>query len=974
VSASDRPLLPGSAPLLVGRERELALLREHLDAAMRGHGSLVLIGGEAGIGKTALAEAVGQKADRHGALVLVGHCYDALATPYGPWLEVFSSYRCSDGGPSLPAPFATPGSVGEVTNQAALLRQVLDFFIALATQQPVVLLFEDLHWAEAGSLDVLRFVARAIAPLPLLLLATYRSDELAPTVPLYPLLPALMREAQAERLDLRPLDATAMRALVDMRYGLAPPDADRLVAYLRGRTEGHPLFACEMLRDVEETGVLHREGADWRLGDFGGVAVPPLLRQVIDIRVARLSDETQRLLRIASVAGQDVPYAVWAAVAEVDEDALLDAVAEAEAAHIVAENRDGTGAAFTHALVREAIYAQVRPSQRRHWHRAVGATLAATPHADADAVAFHFQCAGDARAVAWLIRAGDRAHRAWAWGVAIARFASALEMLDASHADPMERGWLLYRLSTLRIFTDAERALTDLDEAARLADEAKDRALAAHVRYKQGNIRFLEGDVRSAIETVEQSLADLRALDETERARLPSLPLETALDESFVVGMLATMLGLTGRYTRVAVLTAQMEAEALPWRALVHRGLAEMHAGLGHPDAALREFAATRDAMLERGDYREAGRCMIDALQHALLVYRTDDRSACREAAAEAERLYALTSSDYFPLHVWRRGLPLLAVEGEWGDADAVAQEVLAGGSRAYRLGTIVVVASIARARGDIALAWSLVRAGMPSGTASEPGDIPWFRSVLAAQAVAARLALDEGNLVLAQEWAACRERWVTWAGDVPGRAEQYLLEAECRRRAGDTIGARAAVRQALETASDPRQPLTLLAAHRLLGELDTDAGRLAEAEVHVRDALALADACAAPYERALTLLALADLRTATGDGDAARTALDDAHAICEPLGARPALARVEALAAHLTVPPTSAPPYPASLSSREVEILRLVAEGLTNPQVAERLFLSRRTVEQHLRSVFTKTGTPSRAAAARWAAEQGLT
>jgi DNA-binding CsgD family transcriptional regulator len=177
----------------------------------------------------------------------------------------------------------------------------------------------------------------------------------------------------------------------------------------------------------------------------------------------------------------------------------------------------------------------------------------------------------------------------------------------------------------------------------------------------------------------------------------------------------------------------------------------------------------------------------------------------------------------------------------------------------------------------------------------------------------------------------------------------------------------------ALAHASDPRQPLALLAAHRLLGELATDARQFADAEQHLQASLTLADACAAPYERALTLLALTQLRAITGDVDMARQHIDAVRTICVPLGATPTLARADALVAQLDAAHPATTSYPAGLSAREVEVLRLVAAGLSNPQVGERLFLSPRTVEQHLRSIFNKTSAPSRAAAARWAAENGI-
>jgi DNA-binding CsgD family transcriptional regulator len=245
---------------------------------------------------------------------------------------------------------------------------------------------------------------------------------------------------------------------------------------------------------------------------------------------------------------------------------------------------------------------------------------------------------------------------------------------------------------------------------------------------------------------------------------------------------------------------------------------------------------------------------------------------------------------------------------------------------------------------------------------------------------MAAAFALNDSDSLLAHAWLSAHDRWLAWSGMVVGRVEGQLGWAAYHRTAGDLSQARAHADAALALATEPRQPLALLAAHCALGDLDTATGRYADAAAHLDAALTLADACAAPYERALTLLSLTELRLATGDRLAAAALLSDACTILEPLEAHPALARAATLAAALALEEapasTSAPSgeYPDGLSAREVEVLRLVAQGLTNAQAAERLYLSPRTVDQHLRSIYNKLGVSSRAAAARWAAEHNLT
>jgi tetratricopeptide (TPR) repeat protein len=211
-------------------------------------------------------------------------------------------------------------------------------------------------------------------------------------------------------------------------------------------------------------------------------------------------------------------------------------------------------------------------------------------------------------------------------------------------------------------------------------------------------------------------------------------------------------------------------------------------------------------------------------------------------------------------------------------------------------------VGAMARAQAEADEAWALVREGVPNGPLTEPGTTHF--TALDLQCLAARLALDGGEHALARQWLEAHDCWLMWAGDEVcwGRADGQLGWAEYYWALGEPETALRHAERALVHASEPRQPLILLAVHRLIGELDTDAGRYEEAETHLDASLALADACAAPYERALTLLAMAALRAATGTAAVARTLLDQMRAICEPLGAKPALERGDGLAKRLGI------------------------------------------------------------------------
>jgi DNA-binding CsgD family transcriptional regulator len=265
------------------------------------------------------------------------------------------------------------------------------------------------------------------------------------------------------------------------------------------------------------------------------------------------------------------------------------------------------------------------------------------------------------------------------------------------------------------------------------------------------------------------------------------------------------------------------------------------------------------------------------------------------------------------------------------------------------------------------------VRDRLPAGPATAPGTVVFFDTATPVQRVAITLALDAGDLTTAREWLRAHDRWMTWSGAVPGQSEGQALWAQYHRQSGGGEAAYTHAGNALARATEPRQPLALLAAHRLLGELDTEAGQFVDAARHLDASLALADACAAPYERALTLLAMARAHAARGDRVGALRLLDEVRTIGAPLGATPMLACAEMLARRLTAAAQSPPTYPAGLSSREIEVLRLLAAGHSNAAIAGLLSVSVRTVTTHLTAIYTKLGVPSRSAAMRFALDAGL-
>lgn len=955
---------------LVGRDRELGVLRERLAEAIAGHGSLVLIGGEAGVGKTVLAEAVCRDVMEQGALVLVGRCFDLVETPaYGPWLYLFERYH-SNGVPP-PLAFSEPGRIGTVTSQAALFRQVLDFLHVITAQRPVVLLLDDLHWADAASRDLLRFLSQSVGELPVLVIVAYRSDELSRRHPLYHLLPLLEREARAVRLDLRRLAPEAVRSLVERRYSLADADADRLALYLFERAEGNAFFTLQLLRALEEEEVLRLTGREWSVGDRDGIQLPVAVLQVIDGRLLRLNEESQRLLAIAAVIGHEVPLSVWAAVSAVDEDRLAEVLEQAIAARAIEAMPDGTRVRFVHALMRQALYERILPPRRRRMHLAVAEKMLATGIPDPDAVAMHLKQAGDRRAVEWLIRAGERSEQAYAWFTAADRFGAALALMDEGGTDPRERGWLLFHLAMLTSYADHARTIAHLDEATRLAEMANDRTLLAYATCRRGWVRCNAGDPARGLLEFEAGIASLDMLPAAEQVQ--RVTFGSVLQGHNDRAMLVVFLAQAGRYTDARI-QAELAIANGGEVSRAHFGMGLVHAALGEVDGARRSFGAARDGLRALGHAHIEGWGAHYELAWAVLAYQADRVNERRQLAEVARLAWARAGSIERSIIPDTALLALQYVEGDWHAARAVALDCRAAfGTTASAHVPKRVLGDIARAQGDADLAWTVVREQLPAEIDTAYGDIN-FIPALEFQRLAASLALDSGDLRAARTWLETHDRWLASNGAVLGRSEGQALWAHYCRASGDVRRAYHHATQALSCATEPRQPLALLAAHRLLGELNTAMGRVAYAATHLDAALGLATVCAAPYEQALTLLALATLHASTGQRDEALALLDEVRTICTPIDAALALGKVDALAARLNgAAPEARPVHPAGLSARELDVLRLMAAGESNRAIANALFLSERTVQVHVRHILTKTGTENRAGATAFAVRHDL-
>jgi DNA-binding CsgD family transcriptional regulator/tetratricopeptide (TPR) repeat protein len=998
-------------PELVGRERELQQLRYALEHAQRGAGSRVLISGEAGIGKTSLVQALIDEARSQQILVLTGQCFDLSATPpYGPWLELADRYPENNGLPEVPAVLKRGTGIGELTNQLALFEVARSFVHSVASIQPLVLVLEDMHWADHASLDLLRYIARQVDNHRIMLIATYRDDEITQEHVLFQLLPLLVRESNPVRLDLRRLQKDSIRTLVHQRYGLSSWNEDRLITYLREQAEGNPLYIHEVLRTLEEQKIIYRNGDSWQLGSLRRVPVPSLLAQVIEGRVSRLTESTRHLLQVAAIIGSEISLDIWQALSGADDTALSDTLEKAIDAHLLIESDDGSGVRFTHSLIREALYRGLMLPQRRTLHRMVAETMIerALPHPDA--VAYHFQQAGDERAVEWLTRSGEHAQRTYAWITAADRFEAAQAELERNQTRPGERGWLLFRAGRLRRFSDPERALALLTEAANIVEQIRDPVLSAYTKLDLGFLHILTGNVRRGLAEMVDVVPILDALP-PDHAH-PSSPIVPWIADSLPpegapvtedrdadsetasvnprIGVVVFWLAIVGRIGEALELGEQYVAKTrkIAHPSIVLRGsIGDAYCGLGISYALAGRVEDARQAfLLARENHNAIGhfRMITADLWHLLisvqLPYHGDLPGERWRLIHEVEAAWQ-RSEHFGAWHAtdtdFQAGrIPILYLEGDWAEALNRGQPGTHSGTPVRRLRSYQAALNLAvrgrllRAQGELAQAWLLVHELIPNGPSAVPGDT-YYEVTVAALQLAIELALDESDLQTARDWLDALDHWLTWSGASLGKAESAFLRARLEYAAGDVESARSLAERAMELATNPRQPASLIAIHRLLGRLHMEAGNLGGADEHLQESLSLAERCSAPFERALTVLVLAE-REAAGDNlSKARDHLSTVRRISELLGAGPTLEVVSTFEAQFGVATHQELPF--GLTARELEVLRLLATGMSDRAIGEQLFISRHTVMRHVSHILAKLDVDTRTAAASIATRDGL-
>ena len=518
----------------VGRTAEATKLNEALQQARAGHGGLVMLVGEPGIGKTRLAEEFAEQARNEGATVLWGRCYEGEWTPpYGPFAEAIQQYAGrADAGqlaedlgngagaiariaPALRErlpDMAEPPTLEPDEERFRLLDAVSQFLIATSRRAPVVLVLDDLHWGDKGTIAMLRHVARFAPSSRTLVLGAYRDVELDRQHPLADALEALRREANFERLLIKGLDTSDVGRLITTVSERDVPE--QLIQAISAETDGNPFFIREVLLDLFDRGAIYQEDGRWTsaASSVEELGIPEGVRQVIGRRLSRLSKDANQLLTAASAFNGGFRFGIAASVAGLDDARALDAIDAALEAQLVRPGGEADSFDFVHANIRQTLYTELSPPRQVRLHRQVAEAMeqAYGGRAEERAAELAYQyhrsstLPGAERGVDYALAAVDRAEAAYARDEAASFLRMALEMLtegDERHTR------LVARLGLALAWTlNFDEALAAASEAGDLIAAAEGADAAADYLAEGARTLYHAGFVRGAWALAEQGL------------------------------------------------------------------------------------------------------------------------------------------------------------------------------------------------------------------------------------------------------------------------------------------------------------------------------------------------------------------------------------------------------------------------------------------------------------------------------------
>ena len=947
---------------LVGREQERAALEAALARLRNGRGGIVLLAGEAGVGKTRLAEAV---LAAGGPLVLRGDAPELAPAPYGPVAAALRGllradpHGLDDCGPLAPYLSALLPELGAPPpdgDRATVFEAIHGTLRAIVRHGPAVVFLDDLHWADATTLELLPALAARSADEPLLILGAYRSDEIGRGHPLRRMRAGLRRAGRLHEIPVGSLDPAETAELAARTLGATPAPA--LARTLHDRTQGIPFFIEELCAALAAPGRVVEKGHAVELPGDDEIPLPESIRDAVVARARPLSPAARKVLEVASVAGLRFDLEV---VAELAGEAAID---EPVSLGIVVEVEPGV-AAFRHTLTREAFYLDVPWGRRRALHRRL-ADLLEQRGARPALVAEHWAAAREpARARLALLAAAQDFAAVHAYRDALESARRALELWPAD--DEEGRCALLERVGRFaELSGELGLAALTLEEAAEVRRREADARPAAELDRRLAVVYELQGAWERALAAHRRAGEAFGRLGMDADAATELLAAVSHLDG---MGSLAAALELAQR-AAVHARGAQrrdLVARSLGLEGSVRAKLGELEAGAALAREAL-SLALGGDMTVVAGElYQRFAAVLENAadLSGAQRVYlEAYDFCVANEAPGAAQ--VCLVCLAYI---LWETG--------RWDEAEELERQILA--SRASPAG---VVAAANAALGIFEAARGRIR-----GTRRR------LTEGLAYARRNDRLRF-ELNVLVGLAWleelegadAAAAERYREILRRCAETEDRHYAPMALRSAVsffaghGADADARACAAALADMAGATTNRETLAALAHALGELALLDREPDQAVLEFGRALELLRDLDLPYQRALTQLRTAVALAAAGERETAAERLTDAYRTARKLGAQPlaglAARQLEALGEPVEERlgrRAAGDLARGGLTRRELEVMRFVASGRTNREIARELFLSRRTVDMHVRNILAKLGCHSRAEATRRAGELGL-
>jgi DNA-binding NarL/FixJ family response regulator len=999
---------PIICPVLIGRTHDLTHLCWLVDRAKSGQGQVALVCGEAGIGKSRLVAEVKTYAGSHDFLLVQGSCFPTdHAIPYAPLLDLLrsclTSHSLAKPGPEVQqvaqAFLPLLPDVGHVlasgTPQPLLpsldpeqekrrrFETLAHFLISQATAHPVLLVVEDLHWSDDTSLEFLHYLARRFSTHGLLLLLTYRSDEVSPSLRHF--LAQLDREHLTQEIPLARLTREEVEAMLRAIFALPRSLRLDLPDLLYALTEGNPFFVEEILKSLIATGDIFYANGRWERKPLGELYIPRSVQDAVQQRTDRLSEHARQVLVLAAVAGRRFDFSLLEQLTHDDESQLLQVMKEVIAAQLVVEE-SAEQFAFRHALTRQAIYADLLVRERKALHRRIADTMerlytsTATLDAHLSDLAYHFYEAGAwEKAVEYGQRAGEKTYSLYAPSAAIEQVTRALSAAQHASIPPPAS---LYRLrgQAYETLGDFERAHADYQTTLQMAQRTGD----LHAEW--------------------QALMDLgflwaeRDYSQTGTYCQQALELARRMDDPMTLAHTLNRLGnwhVNVEQPREA-LHYHQEALMLFQQAHDSPGIAQTYDLLGMANTL-------------GGDLLQAS---VYYQQAIALFQELDNRQGL---ASSLPTLMVLGEGGGYEIETMVPTTNGFAQSLHFGEqALKTAREIGQPSAEAYAL---FALAQYLGPQGEYARALEVAQAGLALAEQIEHRQWMifgyWQVGVLYLELLALPEALQQLEQALALSHEVGSWNWIRIVSTFLARA--YLLQHDLTKSeailtvalesdaAMQTIGQRlvwaaradlALARGDPDLALEITERLIASAANlsderviprlwKLRGEALAALSRAAEAETALQAAQAAAQAQGLRPWLWRICLALGKLYQTQVRQEDAEQAFATARTIIEELAANLSdersreqfLRQATAMLPHVRSlsPDRVAKQAYGGLTAREREVAALIAQGKSNREIAEALVLSERTVESHVSNIMFKLGVQSRRQIRAWAVEKGL-